>query len=58
MDAAKKELGENAEGFSMDATNEEQVKTTFNTIAEKHKINHLVLSSGGAGPSGAFLSQD
>ena len=58
VDSAKTALGESADGIAMDATNEEQVKATFNSIAEKHKLNHIVLSSGGAGPSGAFLEQD
>ena len=34
------------------------MKTTFSQLAEKGPINHLVLSSGGAGPSGNFLDQD
>jgi hypothetical protein len=39
----------------MDASNEESVKKVFKEISEKHKLNHLVLSSGGKGPAGKFL---
>ena len=44
--------------MSVDCSSENCVKAAFEDIKKNHTINHLVLSSGGKGPSGSFLEQD
>ena len=57
MQQAIEDIGEGAHGFNMDSTNEQSVIEQYEKF-KNETFNHLVLSSGGAGPSGEFLNQD